>query len=149
MDFLSAGWIWLYVGALLMLAEILTPGFVVFFFGLAAASVGALVLLLPESLHPSLNWQLGLFSILSVVYLVTLRRYVKSVFMGDTAESKVIESPYMGRIGKVVAPIRAEVPGRIVLGDSEWAASADRPISEGVEVRVVEQKNLTLKVETI
>ena len=35
MDFLSAGWIWLYVGAGLMLAEILTPGFVMFFFGLS------------------------------------------------------------------------------------------------------------------
>ena len=41
MDFLSAGWMWLYVGAGLMLAEILMPGFVVFFFGLSAATLGA------------------------------------------------------------------------------------------------------------
>ncbi len=149
MNFLSAGWLWLYVGAALMLAEILTPGFVVFFFGLAAATVGALVLVLPDALHPSLNWQLGMFSIFSVVYLVALRRYVKSVFMGDTDESKAIESPYMGRIGKVIAAIRVEVPGRILLGDAEWTASADQPIAEGVEVRVIAQKNLTLKVESI
>ena len=36
MDFLSPVWIWMYVGAFLMLAELISPGFVVFFFGLAA-----------------------------------------------------------------------------------------------------------------
>ncbi len=149
MNFLSAGWLWLYAGAFLMLAEILTPGFVVFFFGLAAASVGALVLILPETFTPSSSWQIGLFSLFSVVYLVTLRRSVKNVFMGDTAETKAIESPFVGRIGKVVAAIRPEVPGRILLGDAEWEASAAAPIAEGAEVRVVEQRNLTLRVETI
>ena len=35
----SCGWLWLYAGVGLMLAELLAPGFVVFFFGLSAASV--------------------------------------------------------------------------------------------------------------
>ena len=67
MDFLSNGWIWMYVGAGLMLAEILTPGFVMFFFGLSAATVGLLVLLLPEPFSPTLMWQLALFSLFSLV----------------------------------------------------------------------------------
>ena len=86
MDFLSNGWIWMYVGAGLMLAEILTPGFVMFFFGLSAATVGLLVLLLPEPFNPSLMWQFALFSLFSLVYLVTLRRYVKNVFLGDNGK---------------------------------------------------------------
>ena len=40
MDFLSAGWLWMYIGGGLMLAEILMPGFVVFFFGLSAVTLG-------------------------------------------------------------------------------------------------------------
>ena len=60
MDFLNAGWIWMYIGGGLMLAEILMPGFVVFFFGLSAATLGALILLLPEAFHLSLTWQLAL-----------------------------------------------------------------------------------------
>ena len=75
MDFLSAGWMWLYVGAGLMLAEILMPGFVVFFFGLSAATLGALILVLPDAFQLTFAWQLALFSLFSVVYLVTLRRY--------------------------------------------------------------------------
>ena len=39
MDLLSPAWIWMYFGAFLMLAELASPGFVVFFFGLGAATV--------------------------------------------------------------------------------------------------------------
>ena len=38
MDFTTAAWIWLYVRAFLMLAELASPGFVIFFFGLGAAT---------------------------------------------------------------------------------------------------------------
>lgn len=149
MNFLSAGWIWLYIGGFLMLAELLAPGFVVFFFGLAAATVGLFVMALPESFHVGLAWQLALFSFFSVLYLVTLRRYVKSVFLGDTEENNQLNGEYVGRLGKVVSAIRPEVPGRVLVGDAEWTASADAPIEVGVEVKVVAQKNLTLTVAPI
>ena len=96
MDFLSAGWIWMYVGAGLMLVEILTPGFVMFFFGLSAATVGALVLLLPEQFGLSFMWQLALFSLLSLVYLVTLRRFVRNVFLGDNGKSRTLTDEFAG-----------------------------------------------------
>ena len=47
MDFLSQAWLWLYFGAFLMLAELASPGFVVFFFGLAAATVAVLKWCIP------------------------------------------------------------------------------------------------------
>ncbi len=149
MNFLSAGWIWLYVGGFLMLAELLAPGFVVFFFGLAAATVGLLILALPEAFHLSLTWQLGLFSFFCILYLVTLRRYVKNVFLGDTEKTDALGGEYVGRLGRVVSAIRPEVPGRVLIGDAEWTACAASPISEGVEIKVVAQKNLTLTVEAI
>ena len=37
---LGAGWLWMYLGAFLMLLEIVSPGFVIFFFGLSASTVG-------------------------------------------------------------------------------------------------------------
>jgi len=146
MNFLSAGWIWLYIGGSLMLAELLAPGFVVFFFGLAAATVGLFIFFLPESFHLGLAWQLALFSFFSILYLVTLRRYVKSVFLGDTADAKALGGEYVGRLGRVVAAIRPEVPGRVLVGDSEWTASAAQAIAEGTEVKVVSQENLTFTV---
>ena len=146
MDFLSPVWIWMYVGAFLMLAELISPGFVVFFFGLAAVTVSVL-----KWIFPSLPlWgQLAAFSVLSIFYLLVLRKYIKSVFMGEKDESPSIDNEYVGRVGRVVEGIRPEVPGRILLGDAEWAAQAATRLEPGTEVRVVAQENLTLRVEPI
>ena len=70
----STGWIWLYIGSFLMLAEIVSPGFVIFFFGLGAATVAVCKWAFPSL---SLAWQLALFSISSIFYLLVLRRYMK------------------------------------------------------------------------
>ena len=146
MNFSSPVWIWMYVGAFLMLAELISPGFVVFFFGLAAATVSLL-----RWIFPSLPlWgQLAAFSILSILYLLVLRKYIKSVFMGEKDESLSINNEYVGRVGRVVEVIRPEVPGRILLGDAEWAAQSATRLEPGTEVRVVAQENLTLRVEPI
>lgn len=146
MDFLNANWLWLYLGGFLMLAELVMPGFVIFFFGLAAATVG--LVLFPFS-ELSLTVQLALFSALSILYLVTLRRFVKNVFMGDTAESRRIENEHVGRVAKVVSEIRPNRPGRILLGDAEWNARAEAPIAVGADVRIVAQDNLTFAVEAL
>ena len=146
MDFLSPIWLWMYVGAFLMLAELASPGFVVFFFGLAAATVSLL-----KWMFPSLPlWgQLAAFSVLSIFYLLVLRKYLKKVFTGDKQESLSINNEYIGRVGRVVEVVRPDVPGRILLGDAEWAAKCGRRLEPGTEVRVVSQENLTLGVEPI
>lgn len=146
MDFLSPVWLWMYAGAFLMLAELVSPGFVVFFFGLAAATVSAL-----KWMFPSLPlWgQLAAFSVFSIIYLLVLRKYLKKVFMGDKQESLSINNEYIGRVGRVVEVIRPEVPGRILLGDAEWTAQSATRLEPGMEVRVVAQENLTLRVEPI
>ncbi len=146
MDFLSPVWLWMYAGAFLMLAELISPGFVVFFFGLAAATVSAL-----KWMFPSLPlWgQLAAFSVFSIIYLLVLGMYLRKVFMGDKQESLSINNEYIGRVGRVVEVVRPDVPGRIILGDAEWAAKCDRRLESGTEVRVVSQDNLTLGVEPV
>lgn len=146
MDFLSPVWLWMYAGAFLMLAELASPGFVVFFFGLAAATVSLL-----KWMFPSLPlWgQLAAFSVLSILYLLVLRKYLKKVFTGDKQESPSIDNEYIGRVGRVVEVVRPDVPGRILLGDAEWTAKAATRLELGTEVRVVAQENLTLAVEPI
>lgn len=149
MDFLGAGWIWLYIGAGLMLAEILTPGFVMFFFGLSAATVGVLVLFLPDTFHLTMMWQLALFSFFSLVYLVTLRRYVKNVFLGDNGTSRALTDEFTGRLGEVTKDLTPDLPGRVVVGDAEWDATAAVPIVAGTRVKVLSRRNLTLTVEAV
>ncbi len=145
--YLSPAWLWLYAGVILMLFELLAPGFVVFFFGLSAATVALLVAVLPESF--SLNWQLAAFSVLAIAYLVLLRRCMKVIFSGATESSKTVDSEYIGRTAVVKKAIRPEVAGRVLLGDAEWSAEASVRIEEGVEVRIVAQNNLTFTVEPL
>ena len=61
----SCAWLWLYVGAFLMLAELLLPGFVIFFFGLSAATVGLLRFALGDTF--TLTWQLAAFSAFTIL----------------------------------------------------------------------------------
>ena len=51
----SCAWLWMYAGMLLMLLELAAPGFVVFFFGLAAMTVGAGRFAFGETF--TMNWQ--------------------------------------------------------------------------------------------
>lgn len=145
---LSCGWIWLYIGAFLMLAELLASGFIVFFFGLAAASVGVLRLVLGEAFSPT--WQLVAVSFFSILYLAVLRRWLTKVFVGGTTRTKVdFDHDFLGRVGCVKEAINPPLEGRVELGDACWTACADRPVAAGANVRIVGQNNLTLKVEEI
>ena len=145
---LSCAWLWIYAGAALMLLELIAPGFILCFFGLSAATVGALRFVFGESF--TLTWQLAAFSVFSVLYIVILRRYLKRVFVGGKVETKTdFDNESVGRVGKLTAAIRPPLTGRVMLGDSEWTAESERPIEVGADVRVVAQQNLTMKVEEI
>lgn len=147
-DLTSCAWLWMYLGAVLMLLEILAPGFVVFFFGLSAATVGLLRFALGETL--TTTWQLAAFSGFSIVYLAVLRRLLKNIFSGAKSESSVaFDSDYIGRCGEITSETAPGMPGRVMLGDAEWTCEADEPIARGVRVRVVRQDNLTMKVEPV
>jgi membrane protein implicated in regulation of membrane protease activity len=139
----------MYIGGGLMLAEILMPGFVVFFFGLSAVTLGGLLLVLPEAFHLTMAWQLALFSLFSIVYLVTLRKYLRSIFLGDSEDTISATDEFAGRMGEVRTAIGSGVPGRVVVGDAEWDAVAVEPIAVGTKVKILSRRNLTLTVEAV
>lgn len=144
----SCAWLWMYLGAFLMLMELLAPGFVIFFFGLSAMSVGLLRFAFGEAF--TMTWQLASFSAFSIVYLLVLRRWIKTVFSGDTSRSgSDFNNENVGRTAKVIEGIVPPVAGRVEIGDAEWSATADGPIAAGTTVKVVAQENLTVKVEVL
>lgn len=148
MSFLSCGWLWLYAGAFLMFAELMAPGFVIFFFGLSAASVGLVRFALGDAF--TLTAQLAAFSAFSILYLALLRRWLKRVFAGSVETSGVdFEHESVGRIGRVTVAIEPPKTGRVLIGDAEWTAAAETPIAVGADVAVVAQNNLTMKVKEV
>jgi len=144
----SCGWLWLYAGAFLMLLELLAPGFVIFFFGLSAATVGLVRLALGDPFTGT--WQLIAFSVFTILYLAVLRRLLKNLFQGASEASGTdFEHETIGRTGTVVTAIRPGLAGRVLIGDAEWTAVAEQEIAVGADVKVVAQSNLTMKVEPI
>ena len=144
----SCSWLWVYAGCALMFLELIVPGFVLFFFGLAAATVGVLCAVFGEAFDVS--WQLATFSLASVVYIAVLRRLLKKVFVGGKVEAATdFDNESVGRVGRVTEPIDPPKSGRVLIGDAEWTAVADMPIAAGSDVRVVAQNNLTMSVERL
>jgi len=137
---------WLYAGVALILLEIMTPGLVSLFFGLAALTVALIVWLMPTLAQ---GWQWILFSVLSVLYIVLLRKSFKSVFDGTSKVSDDPEDGFTGKLALVTQPIAPNRPGRVELGGTTWTAEAESEFDVGASVRVTGKKNLTLRVEAV
>ena len=145
---LSCAWLWIYVGAALVLLELVVPGFVLCFFGLSAATVGALRFAFGGAFAPT--WQMAAFSAFSVLYILILRRFLKRVFVGDKVDSgDAFANESVGRVGKVTVAIQPPLAGRVMIGDAEWTAEAGHPIERDANVKVVAQRNLTMRVEEV
>jgi len=148
MNFLACEWLWMYLGAVLMLLELVAPGFVIFFFGLSAMSVGLCRFAFGAAFGAT--WQLAAFSAFTVLYLAFLRRWLKHLFVG-TSETAAVDFDHeaVGRTGRVTVAIAPPLAGRVMIGDSEWSAVAKVPVAVGSDVRVVAQQNLTMSVEPV
>jgi inner membrane protein len=145
---LSCAWLWVYAGAILMFLELISPGFVIFFFGLSAATVGLCRFVLGDLF--TATWQMAAFSAFSVLYLVFLRRWMTNLFSGKSERATVdFNNESVGRLGTITEAIKPPLTGRVMIGDAEWTAAADVPIAVGTNVKVIEQTNLTMKVEAV
>ncbi len=145
---LNCAWLWIYAGAILMLLELVSPGFVIFFFGLSAATVGLCRFALGDLF--TTTWQLAAFSAFSILYLIFLRRWMTNLFSGKSERTAVdFDNESVGRLGTVTEEIKPPLTGRVMIGDAEWTAAADVPLAVGTNIKVVSQTNLTMKVEAV
>ena len=77
--------IWFLVGMIFLVSEMISPAFILFFFGL-----GAWITSIATGLFPDLtfNQQIIIFSSSSLGSLLLLRNYVKNIFIGGQNEGK-------------------------------------------------------------
>ena len=151
MVFIDPAIYWLIIGVMLFFLELALPGFILFFFGLAALITALVAWLTPLEIA----WQLGIFIISSVVSLVTLRDMIQRKFFNPKnpdATEKVDEdvmSAVPGDRAVVGVAIIPPAEGRIKYAGTSWRATADEEIQEGEIVAVVRQDNLVIHVEKI
>ena len=135
-------WTWWVVGLVLLALEIVVPGNVFVWFGIAAILTGAL------ALFTDLGWQIELvvFVALALVLVIVGRR----AFAGDAAKS---EQPFLNeRANRLVGgthvltdPI-VDGQGRIRIDDTNWRVSGP-DLPSGTRSRITGADGSVLSVE--
>ena len=126
-DNLEPGWLWLIGGVLLLILEVIAPGFFLVFLGAAAMATGLFTLLFDLGTAS----QLALFALYAVIAVLVGRRF----YANRTSDSTdPLLNDRAGRmVGKVVTVVEAvdEHSGRVRVGDSEWSARGG-PAAAGI-----------------
>lgn len=136
-------WAWWIAGVVLVILEIVIPGAVFLWMGIAAGVVGLLVLLVPD-----LDWhyQFLIFAALSVISIAAARRYLKrSPIETDHPTLNRRGEQYVGRTLTLAEPI-VNGNGKAHIDDTMWKLSGpDMPT--GAQVRVTGVDGVVLQVE--
>ena len=145
-DWIKPQLLWFGLGVVLLLLEFANPGVVLIFFALGAWLVALLCL----ATDLSLNLQLGVFVISSVVLLLVFRSRIKGRIDGrqPTAGGGASDE-FVGGRALVTREIRSERRGRVDYRGTNWDAEAGERIPEGATVEIVDKENLTLVVKKI
>jgi inner membrane protein len=140
-DNLEPGWLWLIGGVLLLILEVIAPGFFLMFIGAAAIATGVFTVAFGLGIVP----QLALFALYALIAVLGGRRF----YANRPASSDPLLNDRVGRlVGKVVTVVAAvdEHGGRVRVGDGEWSARGG-PAAAGERVRITGIDGNCLKVE--
>ncbi len=129
--------VWFLIGFAFVVLELAVPGFILFFFGLGAWLVAILLVFLDLSLQ----WQVGLFIVCSLLCLAGLRRVALKTFQGQSGKKE--DSGFCpeekGQLVEVVEDISPDKPGQIKYRGSFWKAVSTSALRKG-EMAVLEKK---------
>jgi membrane protein implicated in regulation of membrane protease activity len=143
-------WIlWIVLGVGLIIAEIFTFGFVLFWFG-----IGALVAALAAKLGLGFGLQFLIFATVSIVLTVMSRTLFAKYFLhGDADLVKTGVDSLPGQIGTVTISSKGALnEGAVKVFGSTWTAfpeEGETPLLEGEKVAVVRVKGSSIYVSKI
>lgn len=140
---LDPAWLWLIGGVVLLIAEVIAPGFSLIFIGAAAIVTGLIALVTGFGVV----LQLGLFAILAFLAVKIGGRSFYAARYDHTSHPE-LNRPEQRLLGRIVTVSQAvdSNGGRVRLGDSEWSARGG-PAAVGERVRIVDVEGNCLKVE--
>jgi membrane protein implicated in regulation of membrane protease activity len=135
---------WFILGLGFFLMELVIPGFFIFFFGLGAW-ITALVCLLAD---PSINLQIIIFAITSVLSLLWLRRIIqKKFFYNRGAKSDDVEDEFTGKEALAVSDFGGMQTGKVEFKGTTWKAESTSEITKGQRVVIINKEDFKLNVE--
>jgi inner membrane protein len=140
--------IWLIAGLLMIGAEFLIPGFVIFFFGVGAVILSALTWLIP-GLRNNYILQLIIWLVSSGLSLGFFRKFFSKIFKGKE-QKDTGEDEFVCKTAEVIEPISDNKPGRVRFEGTTWKAiTYNEKINPGDIVEILKKDNLTLIVSKV
>ena len=125
--------IWLILAGIFLIIEIISVGFLVFWF-----SIGALIAMVASFFIPNTIAQTAIFVISSTILLFATKPLVKKILPGDV---KTNSFSIIGKIAKVTIDIEpVEGKGQVKIGAEAWSAKSvdDTFIAKDTEVEILE-----------
>jgi len=136
--------VWFILGFGLAALELLIPGVILIFFGVAAIMVSGLCYI---GILPDTGMQLLVFAALSIALLVGMRKYLKGLFAGKESDDADQENDFIGQKVKVLEAFSANEEGTVEFKGASWSATSETSHKKGDTVLVIDRDNLTLKVK--
>lgn len=147
-EFMKPEIIWFLIGIAMFVLEFAVPGFIVGFFGIGALLVSGLCF----CMELSLNVQLLIFIISSVLLLVLLRKWARKIFTGrvrDNNDSNPDLEEYLGKRAVVKEEIAPRKPGKVEFHGTLWDAVSEETLACNAQVMIVGKDNITFKVKSV
>jgi membrane protein implicated in regulation of membrane protease activity len=136
--------IWFIIGLVLLLLELVMPGFVIFFFGVGAWITALLCLFT----NPGINIQVIVFAVSSVLTLIIFRRMIKNKFIYNKDDrSEAVEDEFTGKEAIAITDFGPDKTGKVEFKGTSWNAESESEIKAGQIVVIIEKENIKLIVE--
>lgn len=138
-------WHWWILAGLLLILELTAPAFFFLWLGITAAAVGMILLVFPGL---SLETQLVLFGVASVVAIFMWRKYRESrPIVTDQPHLNRRGHQYIGREFTLTAPIK-NGEGKVTVDDSTWRVKGVN-MAAGTTVKVTGIEGVIFVVEPV
>ena len=137
-------WHWWILAGLLLILELTAPAFFFLWLGIAAAAVGLILLVFPSI---SIETQLVLFGIASIVAVLAWRKYRESrPLITDQPNLNRRGHKYVGRVFSLGEPITNGV-GKVTVDDSTWKVKGP-DLPAGTHIKVTGVDGVVFTVES-
>lgn len=139
---IDAAWLWMIGGVLLLILEVIAPGFFLVFIGVAAIATGLFAALFDLGAAP----QFALFALYSLIAVMVGRRFYS--VRGLESTDPLLNDRAARMMGRSVLAVTAidDHSGRVKVGDSEWSARGG-PAEPGQRVVITGVEGNCLIVE--
>ena len=141
MNGIDPGWLWLIGGVMMLILEVIAPGFFLVFLGAAAVAAGLFTVLFGLGTAS----QLALFALYAIIAVLAGRRFYANRASEGTGSLNDPARRLVGKVVTVVSPVD-EHQGRVRVGDGEWSARGG-PAAAGERVRITGVDGNCLKVD--